>query len=158
MIRITSILVLLALANLLAPVAQAQVCIDFLNFCDGLELTVEGQQISGFWRNVDCEGLDAPVVGLVQEDIPSPCDGEVGIVGVACDFRFGCEIFGDEWYIVLNEPGGTWDLGRGDSDLPPPGACALRNIEYEVLLGPCPFASDSSKSAISSLRAARAID
>ena len=24
---------------------------------------------------------------------------------------FGCQLVGDEWYLVLNESGGTWDLG-----------------------------------------------
>ena len=138
---------ILGLALLPVPAAQAQICIDFTDFCDGLELNIEGNQITGFIRNADCEGLDFAVVGIIRRDaIPSPCGLGVGSVGVACDERFGCELFGDEWYFVLNEAENNWDLGHvGEGDIPPvPGACWLNDIDYTVILGPCPFLSERS--------------
>lgn len=141
----------------LAPIAQAQVCINWVDYCDGLELTIEGNWITGFLRNADCDGLDVPVVGVIHDGIDNPCGPEVGRVGIVCEDRFGCEIFGDEWYWILNKEEGNWDLGHSEGGgLDPPGACWLNDIEYEVLLGPCSFFGPSDgKSMLSTVQARR---
>ncbi len=150
----------LALGLVPVPAAQAQICINWVDFCDGLELDINGDAITGFWRNATgCDGDDVAVVGIIRRDaVPSPCGLAVGSVGVACDERFGCEVFGDEWYFVLNEAENNWDLGHvGEGDIPPvPGACWTPDIAYEILLGPCPFLPEGpGDSLFSTLQAGR---
>jgi len=157
MTRTSAVCALLLLAAGLAdPPARAQVCIDFLLFCDGLELNVDGDQITGMWRNNNCFGKDTPVVGVIQDGIPNPCHSDqTGRVGVACLLDKGCDVADDEWYWVFNEPNGI--LGAGNSTagiLPPPGACVF-DISYQVLMGACPFsAPEPGETPISSLQAA----
>lgn len=155
MIRMTLVTAItFVLATICAPATLAQICINWLDTCDGLELFIEGNQITGYVRNADCDGMDVPIVGIIQEGIPNPCGPEFGRVGVACDERFGCEIYGDEWYWVLNEKEGNWDLGHVEFSLPPPGACWLQDAGYEILLGPCPFfGPGSGKSLLSTIQA-----
>ena len=45
----------LMVMGFLAPVAQAQICIDFINFCDGLEIQLSEDNFSGIWRNRHCD-------------------------------------------------------------------------------------------------------
>ena len=109
-----------ALLVLLTPVAQAQICIDFDPWCDGLELTITGNSITGTWINAEgCDGGDVPVKGVIHGGIDNPCGPEVGRVGIACDKKFGCTLHGDEWYWVLNEDEGNLDLGHVEFSLPP---------------------------------------
>lgn len=146
------------LVMLSTALAQAQVCIDFDPFCDGLELTITGNRITGIWRNANgCDGDDFPVVGVIRDGIDNPCGLDVGRVGIACEARFGCEIFGDEWYWVLDGERTHWDLGNSNGGgLDPPGACWLDNIQYHVILGPCPFSQErSGRSLLSTLQAGR---
>ena len=123
---------------LAASATQAQICLDFNPFCDFLELTISGDFITGYWRNVDCEGTDVPVGGVILDGIPSPCPGEPGRAGVACLPEFGC--FGnDEWYFVFDKMDGSVDLGHVELSLPPPGACWFDDIQYDIIPGPCAF-------------------
>ena len=45
---------------------NAATCIQFTNFCDGLEVAVSNGQISGLWKNTDCAGTDIPIQGNIQ--------------------------------------------------------------------------------------------
>lgn len=147
-----------ALALLGAQVAKAQFCIDFIHFCDGLELYVDGTSITGLWLNpIECGGEDFAVVGVIRDGIENPCGPDLGWLGVACDKRFGCEIVGDEWYWVLDAERNHWDLGHSEGGvLPPPGACWIDNVQYEVLLGPCPVSADGpEQSLFSTMQAGR---
>jgi len=156
---------LLLVAGLTAPPAQAQIfCIDFVNFCDGLEVTIEGSLITGWWRNYDCDGSDASVIGIVQDGLPGPChQGPAterepqwpGKAGIVCEPELGCDAGGDEWYFILDGTDNTLDVGLGITDHPRPGACAVDEVTYEVLLGPCPFfGPGDGVSSISSAQAA----
>lgn len=135
---------------LAAPGTQAHICIDFDIFCDGLELNINGDLVTGYWRNRFCDGLDTPVVGVIQDDLPRPCNpGHTrdrddpqwpGMAGVVCTQEFGCGDPGAiEYYFIFDGINNTLDSGRNISDLPPPGACFLDEVAYTVLLGPCPF-------------------
>ena len=148
-----------ALLVLLTPSARGQICIDFDQFCDGLELTVTGNSITGTWINAEgCDGGDVPIVGVIHPGIEGPCPPFVSSrVGIACEERFGCTLHGDEWYWVLNEVEGNLDLGNSaGGGLNPPGACWLDNIEYHVTLGPCSFfGPGNGQSLLSTVQAGR---
>jgi len=157
----------LVVMGFLAPSAQAQTfCLDFDIFCDGLELSIDGDLITGYWRNRNCDGFDSPVVGLIQDDLPRPCnpgttkdrdDGQwPGIAGVACTPELGCgEPGAIDYYFVFDGKHSSLDMGRSISDLPPPGACFADEVAFTVLLGPCPFFGPGfGKSSISSEQAA----
>lgn len=139
---------LLAAAAITAPPTDAQVCLDFVVFCDGLELYIDGDEISGYWKNVDCKGSDVPVWGIVEEGLPLPCSPGTtwqldpqnqAKAGVACLPELDCFVFGWEWYFLLDGLDGTLDEGVTQGGLDPPGACGLDELSYDLLLGPCPF-------------------
>jgi len=126
---------------LAASAARAQICLDFNPFCDGLELTISGDSVTGYWRNSDCLGTDLPVVGLIQAGIPSPCPGDPGRMGVACVPEFGCTPGGgDEWFWVFDKLDGSLDLGHSEGGgVDPPGACWFDDAPYDIIPGPCAF-------------------
>lgn len=155
LVAATAIALMLSGAQMV--VAQAQFCVKFTQFCDGLELYVDGTSITGLWRNADsCDGGDVPLVGVIRDGIENPCGPDVGWLGVACDNRFGCEHHGDEWYWVLDAKRDHWDLGHSEFSLPPPGSCWIDNVEYEILLGPCPSSPEGpEQSLFSTMEAGR---
>jgi len=134
---------LLLAAGFAAPPAQAQICLDFLVFCDGLEIQISEDNFSGIWRNRRCDGVDSPLVGVIRNGIPNPCVPETGRVGLVCLPEAGCVEFdgNDEWFFVFNELNGILDLGHSeDGVLPPPGSCSFfGGVSYQILPGPCPF-------------------
>lgn len=145
-------MLLLAVSVAGAPPAAAQVCLDFVSFCDGLELTFDGDFISGHWRNLDCDGRDAPIWGIIRGGLPGPCHAgpTIGLdpqkpprAGIACLPELGCVVAGLEWYFMLDELDGTLDAGTTTGALPPPGACSLDDLEYDLLMGPCAFGPES---------------
>jgi hypothetical protein len=46
--------------------AQTTVCVDFDNFCDGLEYTISGG-IDGTWQTYDCAGSDARLDATIPQ-------------------------------------------------------------------------------------------
>lgn len=52
-----------ALAVASSAYALGPVCFDFNPYCDGLELSLNGNNITGYWRNTDCAGTDVAVQG-----------------------------------------------------------------------------------------------
>lgn len=158
---------LLALALFGAPATDAQICLDFVSFCDGLELNFDGDVITGWWRNATgCDGEDMPVAGLIADlpRVPCPPGNSLerdnpqgrGRAIVACVPEIDCNLLNDEWYFVFDRMDGTVDLGHVELSLPPPGACWNDEIEYDLLLGPCPlFAPGVGKSLLSTVQVGR---
>lgn len=120
--------------------AQAQFCLDFDVYCDGLEISVAGSDLSGFWRNTDCLGTDVSVLGVVRSGLPSPCGG-VTNAGIACDAGVnGCEVSGESWIFMIDALDGTMDMGQG---FPPNvSQCWIDEMAYNIIMGPCPFQPD----------------
>lgn len=115
-----------ALMMLGGAAANAQMCVTFEGFCDGLEVNVSGGQISGFWRNTDCAGTDIPVRGTIRG----------GSAKVACD---GACLGGSRWgWVAETTLDGTMDMYTD------PGAAGnwsiwIDELAYTTSLGPCPF-------------------
>lgn len=51
---------------LTASANAATFCFEFFFFCDGLEVTVAGGDITGNWVNYDCLGSDTPIYGTAN--------------------------------------------------------------------------------------------
>lgn len=129
---------LLIVVGFSAPAAQAQTCMQFTGFCDGLEVNVSGGSINGFWRNWDCGGSDSAVVGIIKS-LPSPCGGNAN-AGVVCDAGIsGCDVGGSSWAFMLDSLDGSMDMANGF----PPNTCWIDELAYTTSLGPCPFAQDN---------------
>jgi hypothetical protein len=128
-IQMKKLLVIGAALLLVAPTAWSQTCFDFDPYCDGLELTLTGGAISGYWRNVDCAGTDVPVTGVVR--------GGNGLV--LCDYPtnpcpanhdWGFIIDGlplDGTMVMYSNTGTGWTLW-------------LDPLNYSYYSGPCLFA------------------
>jgi hypothetical protein len=80
----------LSLGAAAAP-ANATRCVDFVNFCDGFELSVSGAQISGEWVNNDCAGARAAVSG----------HADTGRLNVNCQPAGSCPA-GIAWFFKLD--------------------------------------------------------
>ena len=46
--------------------ANAESCITFTNFCDGMQIDVDNGNAFGVWVNYDCLGNDTPALGRRQ--------------------------------------------------------------------------------------------
>ena len=105
---------------------NAATCIQFTGFCDGLEVSVNNGQISGFWRNTDCAGTDIPIAGNIQG----------GNGRVACS---GACLLGSRWgWIAETTLDGTMDMYTD------PGAVGnwqiwVDELAYTTSLGACTF-------------------
>jgi len=115
----------------LAGFAQAQTCFDFNPYCDGLELTATGVNITGYWRNTDCAGTDITVVGKVK---PSG------------DWYVRGSLVGYLWGFVIDQPlDGTMTMyqnaGAGWNVWIP-------NLFYDDYAGPCLFAVGDGESHV----------
>lgn len=128
-----------AAALLLSSAVQAQTCFDFDPYCDGLELTLEGGRINGWWRNTDCNGTDVEMHGRVVDGV-----GEVECMeGRPCvaGYNFGFVIDGlplDGTMVMYREDGG-WNVW-------------LDPLNYDEIAGPCPF-DEGSEIMVSTIQA-----
>jgi hypothetical protein len=121
-----------ALAVLAAPAAHASpaLCVDFVNFCDGLQIRIDNDAhtISGSWRNWDCAGTDEPIVGGVR----SLTEYRVYCTTAGCPLSY-------LWVFVLDafQAGFTFDLFGSDGINPP----FLQQLDqpYTVSAGACAF-------------------
>lgn len=131
----------LVVLGLAAPVASAQQtsCIDFDNFCDGMEINVGGG-LSGTWQNTDCAGTDVPFdrVGLVGP-------GQARMVCISG----GCPL-GIDFLFAVDFPAGTFDL-FGFDGINPPFPVQI-NSPFTLLSGACPFAPGDGGGIPSTLR------
>jgi hypothetical protein len=62
--KVSALFGALLLATLGATSANAQSCIDFVDFCDGVQVTFGPQFVAGTWESYDCAGSTWPVQGF----------------------------------------------------------------------------------------------
>jgi hypothetical protein len=116
--------------------AQGQLlCIDFTNFCDGLEIVInEDNTISGNWVNNDCAGASNPVQGGVVSQ---------NKYRVVCAPNASCPA-GISWMFIFTiEPRpSTFDMVGSTT----PGDFFPQQIDqpWSVSQGSCAFANDGS--------------
>ena len=118
-----------AFAFLAAPAHSSPLlCIDFVNFCDGLEIQIDNTShtIAGNWRNWDCAGTSAPLVGGVRSL------QEYRVFCTTADCPAGLL-----WMFVVHafQAGFTFDLFGSDGINPP--FLQQVNQPYTVNAGPC---------------------
>jgi hypothetical protein len=122
---VTSVFALLAAGT--SHAQSAVLCIDFVNFCDGLQLqsNAEPPTLSGIWANWDCAGTDQPVFGgFTSEE----------------NFRVFCTTAGCpidlSWMFIIDAfgLGFTFDLWGLNPPFP-----QQQNQPYTVSAGECPF-------------------
>ena len=123
------LLILAAAVLLVAPSAWAQTCFDFNPYCDGLELSLSGGAITGYWRNTDCAGTDVPVSGVVR--------GGNGLV--LCDYPGNpCPGSTDWGFVIDGLPlDGSMQMYRNDGG---GWYIWLDPLLYDYYSGPCLFA------------------
>lgn len=141
----TSILSGTMLALLLAvgsTPARAQVCLDFTSFCDGLELVVSGNDVSGFWVNTDCAGTDVPIIGR-KGSLANACGAPTNAVGChPNNYPGGC-VAGANWWFSIDTPvDSTMDMSQGNY---PSGSCWISPLSYNLTFGPCGFANNAGE-------------
>ena len=126
--RIATILGITALAASFTGTANADpFCIDFVNFCDGMLLTVNAEgSISGEWRNLDCAGSTAPVHGT-QSD---------GLITVTCTNQATCPV-GLVWKFNFDTSTNIFDMFGYDRVNPP--FPQQVNQPFRIGRGTCPF-------------------
>ena len=120
--------------------ANAQFCFSWApsGFCDGLELSKSGPNISGTWQNWDCGGSDVTIRGRFGGNFQNNCSGGNSNVIVACRAADGCSVAGQSWWFNIESPiDGTMDMNNGEY---PSGSCWIDELAYSLSLGACPFA------------------
>jgi hypothetical protein len=119
---------LLVLVGLGVTSSFAQICFDFNPYCDGLELSVSGGTISGYWRNTDCAGTDVPMGGKVKGGSGyAICDYPANPCPVSHDWAFVIDAPLDGTMDMYSNTGSGWTLWIG-------------NLLYDWYTGPCLFA------------------
>jgi hypothetical protein len=126
--------------------AQQTYCVNFVDFCDGLEVNIEpGVGIKTTWQNYDCTGVDAEMTASIPQG--------------GGQFRFICsgsdcataQVFGYDVIVLdLDVPQGITTL------LGIVGGQLLLNVSATSAVAPgaCPFApqADGGQSLLSTLR------
>ena len=128
-----------AASLLLSAAVQAQTCFDFDPYCDGLELTLQGGMITGWWRNTDCAGTDVEVHGRVVD----------GQGRVQCLESQPC-VGGSNWGFVIDglPLDGTMTMHRWEDEW----VTWLDPLNYNDSPGPCPF-DEGSEIMVSTIQA-----
>jgi hypothetical protein len=109
-----------------ADTINAPYCVDFTQFCDGLEITaLGGGQVAGYWRNTDCAGTDVKVGGRINE----------GSISVYCSDA-ACPI-GFLWMFTLSLPTHAFTLIGWDGVNPP--IPFQVNAPFSIAPGACSF-------------------
>ncbi len=112
---------------MLGSAVEAQTCFDFNPYCDGLELTLTGGLITGYWRNTDCAGTDVPVVGRVrggQGEVK--CDAATDPCPSGMTWGFAIDGLPLDGTMVMYQYNGGWNVW-------------LDPLYYDDYPGPCLF-------------------
>jgi len=129
--------------NSFGPDVTFPFCIDFVNFCDGFEVSaiLADKMVVGTWQNYDCGGSDAPMLGGFTKGPPRR-NYMMGDIGVFAP--------GDIFVFTLELDLGTFDLWNQD---------AVGNLiqfqdnaPYAFSSGACPFRPEGG------LRASTAVE
>jgi len=118
-------LLLIAAVLIIVPAANAQVCLDFDAFCDGMTLTAGGGALNGTWDNYDCAGSSDELNGTLgggigrvlcgaggagtcftgpDSDFGFALDGLDGTMDMFNDTGMGFVLFIDELEYTVNPP------------------------------------------------------
>ena len=109
-------------------------CVNFDNFCDGLQLYAapDGVHLTGTWENWDCAGSNPPINGNLSGD---------GLVSVVCGDVATCPL----GYVVLfklERSSNTFDMFAWDGVNPP--FVVQFNSPYTLAPGACNFTDDKT--------------
>ena len=113
-----------------SPAVSYPFCIQFVNFCDGFEVSaiMGDKMVVGTWQNWDCGGSDSPMLGGFTKGPPRR-NYMMGDIGVFAP--------GDIFVFTLELDLGTFDLWNQDAA----GNLTqfLDNNPYAFSPGACPF-------------------
>ena len=118
--------------------ANAQLCLDFDGFCDGLELSAGGGAVTGDWVSYDCAGSRDAMAGSLSGGTARVLCGAGG-----CDT---CVVSGAgvNWGFALDGLDGTMDMFNGDT------GCNnfsiwIDELAYTNTGAPCTFLANDNK-------------
>jgi len=143
---------LLALVAFSAPNADAQICLKFVSFCDGIQInSTGGGSINADWYHFDCANstpMTSGARGGGSDSFSDACGGS-GVALINCT---NCGGFGD-WHFVIDNPvDSSIDMVSGQY---PGGSCWIDELATAVQIGPCTglrLKGDKQKSQTSSLQ------
>ena len=130
--RIATLLgsLLLVSGSAMSDSINAPYCVQFVGFCDGLQLSpVGGGNIAAEWRNLDCAGSTAPMQGTVAS----------GVATVVCTDTSLCPV-GLTWMFKLEFASNTFDMFGYDGFNAFPN---LINSPFRIGAGTCNFSNGS---------------
>jgi hypothetical protein len=126
----------LALGAFTAPDADAQVCLKFTQFCDGIQINeTVGGNIDADWYHFDCvntQPMSSGQRGVGKDAIANPCSGGDGNALISCASCPGLP--GDFYFIIDGINDGTFDAALG---LYPNGSCFFDEVGFTLQLGAC---------------------
>ena len=109
-------------------------CIDFVDFCDGFEVSaiLADKMVVGTWQNYDCGGSDAPMLGGFTKGPPRR-NYMMGDIGVFAP--------GDIFLLTLEVDLGTLDLWNHDAAGNLSSSWTM--LPTRFIPGACPFRPES---------------
>jgi len=119
--------------DLFGPDVTFPICLDFVNFCDGIEMSaiLADKMVVATWQNHDCAGSDLPMLGGFTKGPPRRAyisGGSVFVPGSIFTFTFEIDL-------------GTVDLWFQDTA---GNLTQFQNDQpYTATLGACPFRPDA---------------
>ena len=129
--------VFLALVAFGAPDADAQVCLKFTQFCDGIQInSTGGGNIDADWYHFDCANSQPMTSGQRGggggDVIANPCSGGDGVALISC---VSCPGLPADFYFIIDSLNdGTIDGAIGQY---PNGTCFFDEIGVSLQVGPC---------------------
>lgn len=125
---------LLAIVGFSAPDADAQICLKFTSFCDGIQInSTGGGSINADWYHFDCAS-NAPFTSGVRGSGGDQFNSACGGTGVALINCTNCGGFGDWHFVIDNLNDGTIDMANGQY---PNGTCWIDELGISIQVGAC---------------------
>lgn len=127
---------LVLIVGFAAPSAEAQQCVKWVAFCDGIQIdNIGAGTIAATWYNYDCANSWPGMVGVIAPGlVPNACAGGNGDAGIVARIADGSPV-GDWLFTVDGSIDGTLDMNSGL-----PGGnlgCWVDEIEYTLAMGEC---------------------
>lgn len=123
---------LVVVAGMAVP-AQAQQCLKWTAFCDGIQVdSVAGGNITAQWYHWDCASNLNMTGGKVGISAPNLCAGGNGNAAIVCNGLGGCAPIGS-WTFTIDTLDGTLDMNGGF----PPTSCWIDELAYTKTAGAC---------------------
>jgi len=124
-VLVATLLLVSGFALVEAQTGGGPVCLDMTVYCDGMELNLNNNRITGFWVNTDCAGTDVPISGKILS-------GPLGYGG----YWFG-SVNGYQWaFFAEIPPDGSMEMYQWSGSQ---WVLWISGIAYTVAPGPCPF-------------------